>query len=79
MAHHHCDTSSKKAVLPGRDNAEMVLPTHYMLRCSAVSVYNERFDLKISLHELVEYLFVSVSSKSTKNLQSSSSFAETQK
>ena len=35
---HHCDISSKGAVLPGRNDAEMGPPTHYMLWHNAASI-----------------------------------------
>ena len=43
-ARHHCDISSKGAVLPGRNDAEMG-PANSLHASAYYSKYNERFDL----------------------------------
>ena len=46
-ARHHCDISSKGAVLPGRNDAEMG-PANSLHASAYYSEYNERFDLKLT-------------------------------
>ena len=47
MARHRCDISSKGAVLPGRNDAEMGPPTCYTLRRITASIMKDLIDLNI--------------------------------
>ena len=44
MARHRCDISSKEALLPGRNDAEMG-PANSLHTLSLYSEYNEAFDV----------------------------------
>ena len=56
-ARHRCDISSKGAVLPGRNDAEMG-PANSLHTSAYYSEYNERFDLIYSAFVFLLYLLI---------------------
>ena len=50
---HHCDISSKEAVLPGR-NDEEIGPANSLHVSAHYTEYNERFDLKVQGKTLLQ-------------------------
>ena len=65
-AHHRCNISSKGAVLPGRNDAEMG-PVNSLHASGYYSVYNERFDLILDLKGNCQTPIVMITTVEKKN------------
>ena len=61
-ARHRCDISSKGAVLPGRNDAEMG-PANSLHASAYYSEYNERFDLMLNVKKMFKVIALSVKKK----------------